>query len=397
MAAPVPPRGGSRIKQERQRRSLLVLAAVILLVGAIVAVATREAATTTATAPRRAARTTEPDGGRRRATAPPTTTREAAPALRRLGEPGVVGPPVGRRRSTGLLTFRGNPTRTYYGTGPVPTDPEVLWTLSRRERRDVRRVDASSGEATTWCGTGWTGQPSVWEQRRPHLGGVRRLRQGRALPRRRHRRATSSRRSPPATSSRARSPSTPTASRSLYSGSRDNYYHVHRRSTGREPMRAVDAVGRRGQPDDVEQRLGRLGPGHRRLPLRGRREQPVPHREAQPGVRAPTARSPSTPELVFNAPGWDDELLAAIGDQDVSIENSVAISGNTVYFANSGGLVQGWDISGLAEGADAARGRSASGPATTPTPRSSSTTRACSTSASEYERGNEPARRRSAS
>src|SRR4029453_18887372 len=36
-----------------------------------------------------------------------------------------------------------------------------------------------------------------------------------------------------------------------------------------------------------------------------------------------------------------------IGDDEVSIENSVAISGNTVYFSNSGGLVQGWDISGL--------------------------------------------------
>src|SRR5690606_12052591 len=35
---------------------------------------------------------------------------------------------------------------------------------------------------------------------------------------------------------------------------------------------------------------------------------------------------------------------------DVSIENSVAISGNTVYFTNSGGLVQGWDISGLKDG-----------------------------------------------
>jgi hypothetical protein len=56
------------------------------------------------------------------------------------------------------------------------------------------------------------------------------------------------------------------------------------------------------------------------------------------------------PQLVFNAPGWDDELLSVIGDKDVSIENSVAIYGNTVYFANSGGLVQGWDISGLAAG-----------------------------------------------
>ena len=31
------------------------------------------------------------------------------------------------------------------------------------------------------------------------------------------------------------------------------------------------------------------------------------------------------PELVFNAPGWDDELLEAFGGEAVSIENSVTI------------------------------------------------------------------------
>ena len=53
------------------------------------------------------------------------------------------------------------------------------------------------------------------------------------------------------------------------------------------------------------------------------------------------------PQLIFHAPGWDDQLIAAVGSE-VSIENSVAVSGNTLYFANSGGLVQGWDISTLA-------------------------------------------------
>jgi len=56
------------------------------------------------------------------------------------------------------------------------------------------------------------------------------------------------------------------------------------------------------------------------------------------------------PEVVFHTPGWDDELLQAIHDQDVSIENSVAVYGDTVYFANSGGLVQGWDLSTLKQG-----------------------------------------------
>ena len=56
------------------------------------------------------------------------------------------------------------------------------------------------------------------------------------------------------------------------------------------------------------------------------------------------------PQLVFNAPGWDAELLAAVSDTDVSIENSVAVYGNTVYFSNSGGLVQGWDLTPLRTG-----------------------------------------------
>jgi hypothetical protein len=56
------------------------------------------------------------------------------------------------------------------------------------------------------------------------------------------------------------------------------------------------------------------------------------------------------PELVFHTPSWDAQVLRDAGHNHMSIENSVAIYGNTVYFANSGGLVQGWDISGLKQG-----------------------------------------------
>ena len=59
--------------------------------------------------------------------------------------------------------------------------------------------------------------------------------------------------------------------------------------------------------------------------------------------------------MVFHAPGWDDQLLADLAGSgsrvdDVSIENSLGVSGNHAYFSNSGGLLQGWDISGLEEG-----------------------------------------------
>jgi len=54
-----------------------------------------------------------------------------------------------------------------------------------------------------------------------------------------------------------------------------------------------------------------------------------------------------SPTLAHHFPGWDQELLDTLGDTELSIETSVAISGNVMYFANSGGLVQGWDLTGL--------------------------------------------------
>ena len=59
------------------------------------------------------------------------------------------------------------------------------------------------------------------------------------------------------------------------------------------------------------------------------------------------------PEIVATIPGFDDELLGDLGDEEVSIENSVAFRDGVAYFANSGGLVQGWDISDLLGGGTA--------------------------------------------
>src|SRR5438094_379223 len=58
------------------------------------------------------------------------------------------------------------------------------------------------------------------------------------------------------------------------------------------------------------------------------------------------------PKIVMLVPGWDPALLQAIGDDDISIEDSPAFDAprGIVYFANSGGLVQGWDVSDLLGG-----------------------------------------------
>ena len=52
-----------------------------------------------------------------------------------------------------VLMFRGNPSHTFYGTGPIPEKPRVLWRH--------RMIDFSTkyyGRPHTWRGTGWTGQ-----------------------------------------------------------------------------------------------------------------------------------------------------------------------------------------------------------------------------------------------
>jgi outer membrane protein assembly factor BamB len=57
------------------------------------------------------------------------------------------------------------------------------------------------------------------------------------------------------------------------------------------------------------------------------------------------------PKVVFSTPAWDDEALAQDGDVTASVESSVAVYKNTVYFGTSAGLVLGYDLTGVQDGA----------------------------------------------
>ena len=83
-----------------------------------------------------------------------TTTTLPPPVVTGVGEPyGDV---------TGLTMFRGNPSRTFYGTGPLPAEaPGQQWTYPESAMCGTSVV---GGESRLWCGTGWTGQPVVWER-----------------------------------------------------------------------------------------------------------------------------------------------------------------------------------------------------------------------------------------
>jgi hypothetical protein len=325
-----------RPRHDRRRLLVLLVAGLVLTLGAVGAQALvfddddpDEAAPDTTKAPKASA---EGDG----TTAPPDTTAttaepEAAPS-------GFATP--------GLLTFRGGPTRSYYGEGPVPEDPSVVWDYPAGGGGMCAESTVGS-ETKTWCGTGWTGQPSVFE------------RDGRtwvvfgAYDRHVHfvDYDTGQDIIPPFPTGDIIKGSVsvdPDGFPLVYSGSRDNYMHVIS-IQGPEPVElwklSADAVSPTKWNDDWDGSPLIMGDY-----MYEGGENSQFHVVKLNRSYAADGTVQVNPQLVFNAPGWDDELLAAIGDNDVSIENSVSFHDGTIYFANSGGLVQGWDVSGLDEG-----------------------------------------------
>lgn len=270
-----------------------------------------------------------------------TTTTTARPYLGWV-DPASSGTPYGDTVS-GLLTFRGNPTRSYYGEGPVPVDPELLWSFPDRAMCSNSSVGS---QVFNWCGTGWTGQPAVFERDGRTwvaLGAYSRNVHfldydtgQRLLPD-----------FPTGDIIKGSVTIDPDGYPLLYTGSRDNDYRIvaFDRDAPEElwALNAADVSPTRWNND--WDGAGLILRDH--LLIGGENSQfhiVKLNRGYDAGGRVTV-----DPELVFHTPGWDDELVAAVGG-NVSIENSVAVSGNVVYFANSGGLIQGWDLSGLEHG-----------------------------------------------
>lgn len=275
--------------------------------------------------------------------AAPTAT--AAAPFAGWSDPAGVGRPYGEK-VPGLLTFRGNPTRTFYGTGPVPrTAPARKWQFPQTGGLCSTSVD-QKGERL-WCGSGWTGQPAVFERagrtwvvfgaydRKVHFLDAATGR--RILPD-----------FPTGDIIKGSVTADPDGFPLIYVGSRDNYYRVIAIDRGRptELWRlSASAVSPTLWNDDwdgaglvIDDYLFEGGENSQVHVVKLNRRY------------GPDGKVAVAPKLVFHAPGWDAELLRNLGDRTVSIESSVAVHGNVLYFANSGGLVQGWDISGLKQG-----------------------------------------------
>ena len=286
----------------------------------------------------------------------PGVSAEAPPSM---GDAPVVEQPIDSQWSSsegvfrpygsqvpGVLTFRGNPTRTFYGTGPIPSQaPQVRWTYPRTGV--MCSISYLGEQGDQWCGMGWTGQPAVFERDGKTLlafGGfdkkVHLLDAETGLDV-----AT-----PLLTGDIIKGSPTvdPDGFPLIYVGSRDNNLRVVSfEGKSLKTLWSLNAY-------DVEPVLWDDDWDASPLVLKDYLlvggENGHFHAVKLNRSYDKNGKVVVKPVLVANVRGWDEDLLKVFPKPAVSIENSVSIYGNTVYFANSAGLLQGWDLTPLDQG-----------------------------------------------
>jgi outer membrane protein assembly factor BamB len=249
----------------------------------------------------------------------------------------TAGKPFPDARAKGILAFRGNPTRTWYGTGTLPRKPAVLW------RRGPYCGLSTDGAGTRqWCGSGWTGQPVVRADTDPvevifgaydHSVHFLNKDTGDDI------------RAPFKTGDIIKGSVSldPTGAPYLYFGSRDNYLRAVRLDADKatEVWRQSSISGDGVWNNDWDANPLILG------------DYLLTGSENSWFYVVDLNRSGNTiaPKLINRIAGFTPELFRAIGDRMVSIETSTLAVGANVYFGNSGGLVQGYSIAKLIAGA----------------------------------------------
>lgn len=275
---------------------------------------------------------------------PPTTAEQkAAPSEAEAPQEKVAFAPI-NTAYPGLSMFRGNAHRAYYGEGPVPRNPRVLWRFP--EGSAMSGSSSEGGESRIWSGTGWTGQPVVLERE-----GRIRVMFG-AYDKAVHflDGDTGERFLPDLATGdiiKGSVAADPDGYPLLYTGSRDNFFRVIALDRA-EPavLWKLDAASVPrpvwnndwdSSPVIIGDYLFEGGENSYFFIIKLNRSFTE---EGKVAV---------DPQVVLAYPGYNDDLFKAIGDRQVSIESSPAVHldplrGDRVYFTNSGGRVVGLDI-----------------------------------------------------
>jgi len=244
----------------------------------------------------------------------------------------------------GLTMFRGNPTRTFYGTGPVPkTAPNQLWQYPDHAMTGSSPVGR---EAKIWSGTGWTGQPVVYERE----DGKTELIFG-AYDKMIHfvDADTGTELRPPFDMGDIIKGSVtldPDGFPLLYAGSRDPRFRIlaldgdEVREVWSLHARSVDGIWNDdwdSNPVVVDDMLYQGGENSWWFAIKLNR-----------GYDA-DGKVTVDPRVVFKTQAWSDELLDELG-RDQSVENSTVVFDQKAYFANSAGRIQGIDLTDIENG-----------------------------------------------
>ncbi len=270
----------------------------------------------------------------------PTTGSSASPA---------ASPTAGpiNTKFPGLTTFRGNASRSYYGEGPLPKNPTILWRYPAYG--GMCSTSANIDGTRVWCGMGWTGQPNVIQ----HANGRIEIRFGAYDGHYHFLDGTTGKRMRQdvitGDLTKGSATSDPDGFPLYYGGSRDNDFRImavdRKKPTVLWRLNAISSVPHKMWNDDWDgaplvlgDYLLEGGENSWFYVIRLHR-----HYDSAGKVQV-------DPKVVMLVPGWDQQELRDIGDESVSIENSVAFYKGVAYFGNSGGLVQGWDISDILSG-----------------------------------------------
>ncbi len=255
----------------------------------------------------------------------------------------------------GLTMFRGNASRTYYGEGPVPKAPEILWKFG-----PMSGSSTNLGKTTTWTGTGWTGQPAVFERE-----GKTWVVFGAYDYKIHFLDAETGEKLLPSFKGgdifKGSAVIDPDGYPLVFMGCRDNKWRII----------AID----RDEPTELfnlnsEELPNKIWNDDWDSSVVIRNDYAFVGGENSHFYILKLNRGYDSagkvtvdPVIVLDHPAWTQSLLDKLGSKDVSVENSPCLVGDRVYFSNSGGLVQGLDVSAtlreLAPGEEPAKGKEA--------------------------------------
>jgi len=252
-----------------------------------------------------------------------------------------------QQKNKGLLMFRGNKERNFYGAGTPSPLATVLW---KYPKAPMCKNSTSLGVTHVWCGAGWTGQPVVWERE----GGVTEIIFG-AYDGAIH-----------FVDADTGLPTRPLFQTGdiikgsfsldadgfplLYGGSRDNKLRII--ALDRDVPTELWALDSEELPEGIWNNDWDGNP----VIVDG-----IMYEGGENGWfyaielnRSYTedGKVSVSPEIFFEYAGYNDELISLVGE-NLSIESSPLVVDDVVYVSNSGGRIMGFDIKKMKRGSDA--------------------------------------------